>query len=101
MLNDRHPPRTHVYVHKRDRRVGCGRSCEAPAFLTDEQYERLILAVTAVRAGPGQLVALRDLAIVLTLGDGGLRREELCALERSDFLPRRQGSLLRALQLCR
>lgn len=67
--------------------------------MTDEQYERLILAVTAARAGPGQLVALRDLAIILCLGDGGLRREELCALDRSDFLPRRQGSRLRALHV--
>jgi len=72
---------------------------ETPLFLTDEQYERLILAVTAARAKPGQLVALRDLAIILTLGDAGLRREELCALDRSDFLPRRQGSLLRALHV--
>jgi len=72
---------------------------ETPLFLADEQYERLILAVTAARAQPGQLVALRDLAIILVLGDAGLRREELCALDRSNFLARRQGSRLRALHV--
>jgi len=72
---------------------------ESPLFLTDEQYERVILAATAARAQPGQLVALRDLAIILVLGDAGLRREELCGLERSDFLARRQGSRLRALHV--
>lgn len=72
---------------------------DIPLFLADEQYERLILAVTAARAKPGQLVALRDLAIVLVLGDAGLRREELCELDRSDFLARRQGARLRALHV--
>ncbi len=72
---------------------------DTPLFLTDEQYECLILAITAARAKPGQLVALRDLAIILVLGDAGLRREELCALDRSDFLARRKGSLLRALHV--
>jgi len=72
---------------------------ETPAFLSDTEYERLILAATAARAGPGQLVALRDLAIILALGDAGLRREELCGLDRSSFLARRQGSLLRALHV--
>ena len=72
---------------------------DTPLFLADEQYERLILAVTAARAKPGQLVALRDLAIVLVLGDAGLRREELCGLDRCHFLARRKGSLLRALHV--
>jgi len=72
---------------------------DTPLFLADEQYERLILAVTAARAKPGQLVALRDLAIILVLGDAGLRREELCGLDRCHFLARRKGSLLRALHV--
>jgi hypothetical protein len=36
---------------------------------------------------------------VLVLGDGGLRCEELAALERRDFLPVCAGAKLRALDV--
>jgi integrase len=72
---------------------------ETPAFLSDEEYERLIMAATAARAKPGRLAALRDLAIILVLGDAGLRREEVCALDRQDFLPRRKGAKLSRLHV--
>ena len=61
--------------------------------------QRLITAATAARAKPGRLAALRDLAIILVLGDAGLRREEVSALDRQDFLPRRTGARLRRLHV--
>lgn len=40
-----------------------------------------------------------DLAILLVLGDAGLRCEELAGLERRDFQPARAGGKLRALNV--
>lgn len=71
---------------------------EAPKALDDAQYDRLIAVVTAQRARD-RLIGARDLAIVRTLGDAGLRCEELAALERRDFLPARHGTNLRVLHV--
>lgn len=71
---------------------------EAPKALDDAQYDRLIAVVTAQRARD-RLIGARDLAIVRTLGDAGLRCEELAALERRDFLPARRGADLRVLHV--
>lgn len=70
---------------------------EPPKALTAAQYERLIRAAKAGADGP--LAGARDLAIVLVLGDAGVRCEELARLERRDFLPARKGAKLRALDI--
>ena len=70
----------------------------APKALTAGQYERLIREAKA-RIADDPLAGRRDLAIVLVLGDAGLRCEELAALERRDFLPARKGAKLRALEV--
>lgn len=69
-----------------------------PKALDDRQYERLLEIVTAQRVRD-RLIGARDLAIVRTLGDAGLRCEELASLERRDFLPARKGSTLRVLDV--
>jgi len=71
---------------------------EPPKALDDAQYARLIAVVTA-QGARDRLIGARDLAIVRTLGDAGLRCEELAALERRDFLPARQGANLRVLHV--
>lgn len=71
---------------------------EAPKALDDAQYQRLIDVVTA-QSARDRLIGARDLAMVRTLGDAGLRCEELAALERRDFLPARQGAALRVLNV--
>lgn len=71
---------------------------EAPKALDDAEYERLIAVVTA-HAARDRLTAARDLAIMRTLGDAGLRCEELAALERRDFWPARRGAKLRVLDV--
>ncbi len=45
------------------------------------------------------LAGTRYLAIVLLLGDAGLRCEELAQLDRQDFLAARKGAQLRALNV--
>ena len=70
----------------------------APKALSAAQYERLIREAKA-RIADDPLAGARDLAIVLVLGDAGLRCEELCQLERRDFLPARKGAVLRALDV--
>lgn len=71
---------------------------ETPKALSPGQYERLIREAKA-RIADDALAGARDLAIVLVLGDGGLRCEELAQLERRDFLPARKGAQLRALHV--
>jgi site-specific recombinase XerD len=71
---------------------------EPPKALSAAQYARLVReAKTRIDDDP--LVGRRDLAIVLVLGDAGLRCEELARLERRDFLPARRGARLRALDV--
>jgi integrase len=71
---------------------------QAPKALTGTQYERL-LRETKARIADDPLAGARDLAIVLVLGDAGLRCEELAHLQRRDFLPARKGARLRALEV--
>jgi site-specific recombinase XerD len=71
---------------------------EDPRALTAGQYGRLLREAKA-RIADDPLAGARDLALVLVLGDAGLRCEELAALDRRDFLPARQGAKLRALDV--
>ena len=71
---------------------------EAPKALSAGQYERLVREAKA-RVADDPLAGTRNLAIVLVLGDGGLRCEELATLERRDFLPARKGAKLRVLDV--
>jgi integrase len=71
---------------------------QVPKALTGAQYERL-LRETKARIADEPLAGARDLAIVLVLGDAGLRCEELAHLQRRDFLPARKGARLRALEV--
>ncbi len=71
---------------------------EAPRALSGAQYERLVREAKA-RIADDPLAGARDLALVLVLGDAGLRCEELAGLERRDFLPARAGAKLRALHV--
>jgi len=71
---------------------------ERPRRLDDAAYGRLVSTVEATVARD-PLQGWRDVAIVRVLGDAGLRCEELCELERGDFLPKRQGARLRALRV--
>ena len=71
---------------------------ETPRALSAGEYERLVREAKAPIADD-PLAGTRDLAIVLVLGDAGLRCEELAALQRRDFLPARRGAKLRALEV--
>jgi integrase/recombinase XerD len=71
---------------------------EPPKALSATQYERLLREAKA-RIADDPLAGSRDLALVLVLGDAGLRCEELARLERRDFLPARKGARLRALDV--
>ena len=71
---------------------------DAPKALSAEQYQRLIREAKA-RIADDLLAGARDLAIILVLGDAGLRCEELAELDRRDFLPARTGARLRALDI--
>ena len=71
---------------------------ETPKALSAGHYERLVREAKA-RIADDPLAGTRDLAIVLVLGDAGLRCEELAALQRRDFLPARRGAKLRALEV--
>lgn len=67
---------------------------ERPKSLSAARYERLIRGAKA-RIADDPLAGARNIAIVLALGDAGLRCEELAHLERRDFLPARKGAQLR------
>jgi integrase/recombinase XerC len=71
---------------------------EPPKALSAVHYARLLREAKA-RIVDDPLVGARDVAIVLVLGDAGLRCEELAGLERRDFLPARKGAELRALDV--
>jgi integrase/recombinase XerC len=71
---------------------------DTPKALTGDQYRRLIREAKA-RIVDDPLAGARDVAILLVLGDAGLRCEELAQLERRDFLPARDGAKLRALDV--
>ena len=73
-------------------------SREAPKALSSGQYDDLLRAAKAAIADD-PLAGARDLAIVLVLGDAGLRCEELAGLQRMDFVAARKGAKLRALQV--
>ena len=69
---------------------------ETPKGLSAGEYARLIQAARAAIVD-APLAGARDLAIILILGDGGLRCEELAGLQRRDFKAARDGAKLRAL----
>src|SRR5438034_1332896 len=71
---------------------------EPPKALTGPQYDRLLREAKA-RIPDDPPAGARDHAIVLVLGDGGLRCEELAQLQRRDFLPARKGAKVRALDV--
>ena len=71
---------------------------ETPKALDEAQYERLLREAKA-RIADDTLRGVRDHAIVLVLGDGGLRCEELSHLEVRDFRAAREGATLRALDV--
>jgi site-specific recombinase XerC len=66
---------------------------ERPKCLDEQALARLICAAEATVARD-PLQGRRDVAIVRVLADAGLRCEELAALERRDFLPKRKGARL-------
>lgn len=71
---------------------------ERPKCLDDGALARLMTAAEAsVARDP--LQGWRDVAIVRVLADAGPRCEELLDLERRDFLPKRKGARLRAIQI--
>ncbi len=65
----------------------------------DELAWRRLVAVAEAQIAHHPLQGWRDLAIVRTLGDAGLRCEELTGLERRDFVAKRKGAKLRALDV--
>lgn len=71
---------------------------ETPKAMSVTQYDRLVREAKA-RIADDPVAGVRDLAIVLVLGDAGLRCEELAQLQRRDFLPARKGAQLRALDV--
>ena len=82
------------------RRLPPGRSGERerPKALDELAWRRLVTAAEAEIAHH-PLQGWRDLAIVRVLGDAGLRCEELTGLERRDFVAKRSGARLRALEV--
>ena len=71
---------------------------EAPKALSEQQYDDLVRAAKAAIADD-PLAGARDLAIVLVLGDAGLRCEELAGLTRADVMAARKGANLRTLHV--
>ncbi|MCA1679882.1 MAG: tyrosine-type recombinase/integrase [Actinobacteria bacterium] len=71
---------------------------EVPKALSAEQYEQLVRVAQAAVVDES-LAGSRDLAIVVVLGDPGLRCEELAGVERRDFQPARAGAKLRTLRI--
>jgi site-specific recombinase XerC len=86
----------HALAVKLPRAQQAGR--EAPKALSAGQYDDLLRAAKAAIADD-PLAGARDLAIVLVLGDGGLRCDELAGLQRLDFVAARKGAKLRALEV--
>ncbi len=66
--------------------------------LSVEEYEQLLTHAHAQVAGD-PLLGWRDVAIIRTLGECGLRAEELCQLERRDYRPTRKGAAKRELHI--
>jgi integrase/recombinase XerD len=66
--------------------------------LTVQEYERLLTHAHAEVAGD-PLLGWRDVAIIRTLGECGLRAEELCQLQRRDYRPTRKGARKRELHV--
>ena len=73
---------------------------ERPQALDELAWRRLLTAAEA-QIAHHPLQGWRDLAIIRTLGDAGLRCEELTGLERRDFVAKRRGAKLRALDVRR
>ena len=73
-----------------------GRAASARRISARQHYDDLIRAAKAAIADD-PLAGARDLAIVLVLGDAGLRCEELAGLERRDVQAARKGAKLRTL----
>jgi len=71
---------------------------ERPKALDELAWRRLVTTAEA-QIAHHPLQGWRDLAIVRTLGDAGLRCEELVDLERRDFVAKRKGAQLRALDV--
>ncbi|MFZ0042570.1 MAG: tyrosine-type recombinase/integrase [Solirubrobacteraceae bacterium] len=66
--------------------------------LTVAEYERLLTQAHA-QVATDPLLGWRDVAIIRTLGECGLRAEELCYLERRDYRPTRKGADKRELHV--
>jgi site-specific recombinase XerC len=66
--------------------------------LTVAEYELLLTQAHAEVAGD-PLLGWRDVAIIRTLGECGLRAEELCQLQRRDYRPTRKGARKRELHI--
>lgn len=71
---------------------------ERPKDLGGHLYDDLVRAAKAAIADD-PLAGARDLAIVLVLGDAGLRCEELAGLQRRDVQAARKGAKLRTLEI--
>ena len=71
---------------------------EKPKALSADEYAALLRAAQAVIVDE-PLAGARDLAIVLVLGDAGLRCEELAHVQRRDFKAARAGAKLRTLEI--
>ena len=71
---------------------------DRPQALDELAWRRLVTAAEA-QIAHDPLQGWRDLAIIRTLGDAGLRCEELTGLERRDFVAKRKGAQLRALDV--
>jgi integrase/recombinase XerC len=71
---------------------------DIPRALTPRQYQ-LLIDVAKARKTEDKVRGARDLAIVLVLGDGGLRAEELGKVERRDIIPSRQGANQRVIEI--
>lgn len=66
--------------------------------LTVDEYERLLTHAHA-QVATDPLLGWRDVAMIRTLGECGLRAEELCQLERRDYRPTRKGADKRELHI--
>ena len=71
---------------------------EMPKALSGAQYDALLQAARAAIADE-PLAGARDLAMLLVLGDAGLRCEELAGLDRHDVKAARAGAKLRTVDV--
>jgi site-specific recombinase XerD len=69
-----------------------------PKALSPRHVQRMLAAAKA-RVADDELKGRRDVAILVTLLDAGLRAEELAFLDRRDFLPARDGARKRSLNV--